>query len=64
MYQNIVTPKPVSYTTYYVIGEYEDLEMAKANLDNDLDEWVRKYPRWARENFPLGWATIKEPPEI
>ena len=57
--KNIVTDKPVSYATYYVMAEYDNLEEEKNRLENDLDEWHRKYPRWCRMNYPLGWATIK-----
>ena len=39
MYQNIISPDIVSFRRYFVIGEYNTLDEAKAKLDVDVENW-------------------------
>lgn len=59
MYQNIISPDIVSYRRYFVIGEYDNLDEAKAKLDADVEKWKSKNRVYYKKNYPFAWATIK-----
>ena len=59
MYQNIISSDIVSFRRYFVIGEYDNLDDAKANLDADVEKWKLNNKAYYKRNYPFAWATIK-----
>ncbi|MEH2937071.1 MULTISPECIES: hypothetical protein [Bacteria] len=59
MYQNIISPDIVSFRRYFVIGEYNTLDEAKAKLDVDVENWKSNNKVYYKRNYPFAWATIK-----
>lgn len=59
MYQNIISSDIVSFRRYFVIGEYDNLDEAKANLDADVEKWKSNNKAYHKRNYPFAWATIK-----
>lgn len=61
-YKNIVTDKPVSYSRYLVIAEYNTEEEAVKNYESDIAKWVseNKGTTAYKLGYPFGFATIKD----
>lgn len=59
MYQNIISSDIVSFRRHFIIGEYDNLDNAKANLDADVEKWKLKNKAYCKKNYPFAWATIK-----
>lgn len=59
MYQNVISSDIVSFRRYFVIGEYDSLDEAKAKLEADVEKWKLKNKAYYKKNYPFAWATIK-----
>lgn len=59
-YQNIVTDKPVSYSRYLIIADYDSEEEAKAHYAADVAAWTEKNKGTIayKIGYPFGFATI------
>lgn len=53
MYQNIISSGIVSFHRYFAIGEYDNLDEAKANLDADVEKWKLNNKTYYKKNDPF-----------
>lgn len=60
MYQNIISSDIVSFRRYFVIGEYDNLDDAKANLDADVEKWKLNNKAYYKKNYPFARKYTKE----
>lgn len=60
MYQNIVSSSEVFYV-YWIVGEYDNLEEAMENLNKDVEQFKKRYPKFWKREYPTHYATIKNP---
>ena len=59
-YQNVVSSSEV-FHVYWIVGEYNDLDEAMKNLDEDVEKFKKQYPKFWKREYPTHWATIKNP---
>ena len=59
-YQNVVSSSEV-FNVYWIVGEYNDLDEAMKNLDEDVEKFKKQYPKFWKREYPTHWATIKNP---
>lgn len=59
-YQNIVSSSEVFYK-YWIVGEYDNLDKAMENLDKDIKQFKKQYPKFWKREYPTHSATIKNP---
>lgn len=60
LYQNVVSSSEV-FHVYWIVGEYNDLDEAMKNLDEDVEKFKKQYPKFWKREYPTHWATIKNP---
>ena len=59
-YQNIVSSSEV-FHKYWIGGEYDNLNKAMENLDKDIEQFKKQYPKFWKREYPTHSATIKNP---
>ena len=59
-YQNIVSSSEV-FHKYWIIGEYDNLDKAMKNIDEDIEQFKKQYPKFWKREYPTHSATIKNP---
>lgn len=59
-YQNIVSSSEV-FHKYWIVGEYDNLDKAMGNLDKDIEQFKKQYPKFWKREYPTHSATIKNP---
>lgn len=60
MYQNIVTDKPGTFASYWILKEYVTQCEAEVRLEQDVQEFRNRIGRKAYlQIYPLGWATVR-----
>ena len=60
MYQNIVSSSE-EFHVYWIVGEYENLDEAMKNLNDDINKFRKQYPKFWKREYPTHSATIKNP---
>lgn len=58
MFQNVVSTSE-NFHKYWVVSEYDNLEAALSNLENDVAQLKKRYLKWWKMVYPAYYATIK-----